>query len=467
MDKRLEFLHYLCPVGENITVLAGAGVTDAMVGASGNALIKSGADNSRNVVCSLASSRLPDFVINNSLRKNGLEVSSSYLVVPGFSNPRWFLPNNRTIIKNSGNIVKPSSFKGRTAWSLTKLMNSIGIPQAIFPDRLIIASKSDSKVPSTSALKELLAAILKKESSEFIIYNGSQNYYQKSTVQIMDHNGVIIAYAKIGSTDQARARIEAEGIALKDLTTFYFSKLNFPEVISIQQLNGTGATILVQTPPPEGYSEFKRILDDRHIDALVELFLKTRKALKGDEIVSGVMEKIKTFSADREPRRDAFDLMDKAALILAPQINGMEIMTGTSHGDFTPWNTYLNSEGLFAFDWELSAPRLPLWDVYNFILHSEVLIFGRNAADLFRMLLSPNGKYTALITRYESSTSTPACLHRALLLSWYLLEILIYYTELSSQQENSGLGRDHDGETIIRIASSLLKITLGKDNDDR
>jgi thymidylate kinase len=478
MDKRLEFFHYLCPAGESVTLLNDAGIIDRnlqtfksakcvkVTGASLNVNSSYGVQDGSNVVCSLATSRLPDFVIKHRMKRKGFEVTSSYLVIPGFSNPRWFLPNSRTVIKNTGNIVKPSSLKGRTAWNLIRLMSSIGFPQTFFPDRLIIASRSDARVPSNSVLKELLEPVLNKERISFIIYNGSNSYYQKSTVQVMDHDGATIAYAKIGSTGQARERIEAEGTALMSLAGFSFSKLKFPELISLEQLKETDVTVLVQTPPPKSFKEFNRTLDDRHIDALIELFLKTRKVVKGDELLSDIMVKIKKLSTENVGRTDVIDDLGKAILHLVPGFKGTDITISISHGDFTPWNIYLNNGELFAFDWELSATRVPLWDVYNFILHSEVLIFDRSAKDIFRMLLTPSGKYYSLIKRYELSTGISDVLDDGQLLSYYLIEILIYYLELSKQQKNSGLNKDMNGEAIIQIASSLLKIVLARSNND-
>jgi hypothetical protein len=472
MDSRLGSFLYFLPSGQRLTVLADAGVPARLnlpfepekgikvIEERRGALREVQSNYTGGIVFFLTSSRLPDSVLRRRIKQSGLKTISSYLIVPGFSNPRWFLPNDRMLIKKSGNIIKPSSIKARIAWGFTKLMNSIGLPQFIFPDKLITAAENNIKFFSKGVLKDFLSKTLNKESIEFIVHTG-HSYYQKCTAQVMDVDGSTIAYAKIGSTVQAGKRIEAEGKVLRELSSFSFDKLRFPGLIKVGKLEGAPATVLVQTPPPEGYNELKRRLEVIHINALIELFLATKKMVTGDEFVSGMTAFVQKLSNERGKRHAAIlNDIGKTIFELAPRFEHNEIFLGASHGDFTPWNVYLKGQSIFVFDWELFSLRLPLWDVYNFILHSEVFIYGRGAKELLRMISDPNGRYASLIKLYEISVGIPKEMDRLLLLSWYLIEILIYYIDISLKQELR-TEKDLAGETMIDIASSMLKIISG------
>jgi hypothetical protein len=469
MDNRLGSLLYFLPLGQKLTVLADEGVPAHLhlpfAPENGIKVIQKRHGTLKEVqpadacgiVFFLTSSRLPDSVLKRRIKQCGLDPISSYLIVPGFSNPRWFLPNNRTLIKKSGNIIKPSSIKARIAWGLTKLMNSIGLPQVIFPGRLITASANSVKFFSKGVLTDFLSRQLNKKSIEFILYTG-HSYYQKCTAQVMDADGTIIAYAKIGSSEQASKRIEGEGKVLKELSTFSFKRLNFPGLIGVDKLEGAPATVLVQSPPPEGYTIVKRRLEERHIDALVELFHVKKRTIIGDELISGMTSIVRRFSSEGENHHSILDEIGKATYELTPCLSGKKIILGASHGDFTPWNIYFKGQNIFVFDWELFSLRLPLWDVYNFILHTEIFIFHRDSKELLKILSDTNGRYVALIDRYENTMKTSQSLDRRLLLSWYLIEILIFYIDISIKQESSGFEKDIAGEKIINIASAMLKM---------
>ena len=42
----------------------------------------------------------------------------------------------------------------------------------------------------------------------------------------------------------------------------------------------------------------------------------------------------------------------------------------TAHGDFTPWNIYIEQDKLVMIDWELFETQMPaLYDVFHFVYH--------------------------------------------------------------------------------------------------
>ena len=477
MDRRLGGCLYLGPLGQKPAVLVDPGLASGLrlpftprripkiVEGKAGALDALDAADRSDVVYFLVSSRLPGSVLRRRIENYGFTLYPSYVILPGFSNPKWFLPQDRMLVRNCGNFVKPSSLKAKAAWGLTRFMYSLNYPQLIFPSRLIVARREDSGDSLNSKLKDFLIDVLENDSIELLMYAGAQGYYQKFTVQVVDRKGITVAYAKIGNTDQARKRIEVEGKVLREFEQIRLSRLVVPKLIRLDHLEDFNATILVQTPST-GYDECKRTLDVRHMDALADLFRITRRDVQGDELVANMMETIDGIVIESEKLRRLLAGVKKAVFRLAPRLEGKDFVLGTSHGDFTPWNVYLRGESVFAFDWECSSQRFPLWDAYNFMIHSEVLIFKRNSKDLFSMVSDPQGKYAHLIAHYVHSAGISRTIDKPLLLSWYLIEMLIYYINITARQEACGPGKDIHEDRVMAIVSSLLEMSLDRDSHD-
>ncbi|MBI2412853.1 MAG: phosphotransferase [Deltaproteobacteria bacterium] len=381
---------------------------------------------------------------------------SSHIVMPSFSNPRWILPNDKNLIRNCGNIVKPSSLKAKTAWRVTQALNIAGRPELVFPDRIVVAVRAGSKNP-VGVLKSFLSKVMDNDGIDIVLYTGANGYYyQKFTAQIMERSRGTIAYAKIGSTDQARKRVEDESRALKELDALRLTRMKTPAHVFYGTMNGTGDAVLLQTPPPPGFSDVERGLDERHIGALSELFEKTRHGVKGSDVLARAEAALKTLPGERGNRKKLFDAVERGLSKLCPALEGKELRFGLSHGDFTPWNIYLKGTEMFVFDWELAKIRAPLWDAYNFIVHSEHLIFGKGAKEIFALLKGE--RYSRLTGLYGEKTGLGA--HDArVLLPLYLTEVLLYYIDLVSKYELEGTKEGIEGEVALMI-SELLRLAL-------
>lgn len=463
MDRRLGGCLYLAPAGD-LTVVTDAGLSarlDLPAGAravepSGGALNGLGSVDGGSAVLILASTRLSDAAVRKRLSKAGFDLLSSHIVMPSFSNPRWLLPNDRNLIRNCGNIIKPSSLKAKTAWRVTKALNIAGRPELVLPDRVIVAARAGSR-HSGGVLKAFLSRVLNEDGIDLVMYTGANGYYyQKFTAQVMDRKRGTVAYAKIGNTEQARQRVEDEARTLKELESIPLSNMKAPRPVFFGTIEGTSDKILVQTPPPPGYSEMGRVLDERHINALSELFERTKRVVRGAEVLERADGSLKRLSGARATQKRLLEAAEDGLSTLRPALDGKDFRFGLSHGDFTPWNIYFKRQEMFVFDWELAQPRAPLWDAYNFIVHSEHLIFGRDAKEISALLKGE--RYSKLIGLYGDKAGLPAHEARALL-PLYLTEVLLYYIDLVSKYELEGTREGVESEVALMI-SELLKLAL-------
>lgn len=473
MDKRLGGCLYYLPQTDNPVVFVRECVDRGLTLSLNTYGIKvkkyktfaeifSSAFNEKNIAF-LLSWRFPVFFLKKIFLKKGFEIVCDYIIVPNFNNPRWFLPKNKILIKKCGNIVKPSSLKAITAWQFMRLFNWLGYPQFLFPSQLLLLKRKGINVNTKGILKDYFANIFKINNFDFILYTGTYGYYQKFNAQIMDKEGNIIAYAKIGHNEQTKKRIIHEVKILELLNNMSLLHIEVPKIILKDNLPYSSDTILIQSPPPNAYKKIIRNLEESHIIALVELFQKTAKEHVNGDILLRKLRKsflnlvsYKTILNNKE-FKDIFTIMGKTLEILDKSLNDSKITLGLSHGDFTPWNVYMGDNNLFIFDWELADFRAPLWDIYNFILHTEILIHKRDDRVILRKIVNNGSLYAHLIEKYLYQLNEEVDLNKYTSLTIYLFEILTYYIKYVVRQTEAGFKIDKETKKIINISAKLLR----------
>ena len=73
---------------------------------------------------------------------------------------------------------------------------------------------------------------------------------------------------------------------------------------------------------------------------------------------------------------------------------GQTIDTGACHADFTPWNTFLAHDHLYAFDWEYARRTYPLYlDRYHFFTQTAIFEKHWGAEEIKRYIHSAEGAW--------------------------------------------------------------------------
>jgi thiamine kinase-like enzyme len=382
-------------------------------------------------------SRNPLFITKYLIRKNNYKLIDSYMIVPSFANPRWFFRLNRNIIRNSGNIVKPSRITSIIAWKLMQLLNWIGYPQLLFYSQIILIKRNEITNKSKGILIDYLESIFKRNDLDFILYTGACGYYQKYTAQVMDKSGNIIAYAKIGHTEQAKNMIYREANVLKELGKLSFSSLLTPQIISVDTLPYTSDIIMLQTPHSSAFKDWSRKLTRSHVHALAELFATKSINLLHSDLVINSMEKSLLYVKNTlifNKFDGVIEILEETLSIFRKNLVNVKIPFGLSHGDFSPWNVYIKESQLYIFDWEHSENRTPLWDIYNFILHSEIIVFKKRNESMYKLLADKDSVYSTLIDEYRSKFDSSIYFDRDIFLIIYLFEISLFYIKYCNNQ---------------------------------
>ncbi len=417
-------------------------------------------NNDSDVVLFLVETRSLLSWIKSVLRKNGFEYYKSYSVFPNFYNPRWIIPKDKRILKKSGGIINPTKLFSIVVWKIMRLLSFCYCSQIIFPSQVIIAKRKGKSLKTKGILTDILAKQFKRYDLDFILYTGVCGVYQKFTAQIVDNNGEVVGYGKIASSDQAKARIYHESETLKMLNNCNFQKISVPQCLFIEPIIPISDVLLLQNVVTGlDIQRIKKITED-HTVTLAELFMHNQIIhSKSEEYllnVSNILFKIKK-SPFIDEFQSLFSIMEKIVKRCYHDLRGVSFHLGLSHGDFSPWNIFKYGKGLYIFDWELSDNRLPLWDLYNFIFHSEILIYSRGADDILNRVFSENSEYGKYVDLYRNLLPDSVFTDKQMCFAIFLCEVVIFYLKYCINQREHGFRVDDSVKTLIRTGCDLLK----------
>jgi hypothetical protein len=88
------------------------------------------------------------------------------------------------------------------------------------------------------------------------------------------------------------------------------------------------------------------------------------------------------------------DVVARRVDAVMERMAGKRVMYGAYHGDFTPWNMFVEGGELFVFDWEYAGRWYPMGlDRYHFWMQTAVFEKHWGVAELKRYMGSDEGKW--------------------------------------------------------------------------
>jgi hypothetical protein len=221
--------------------------------------------------------------------------------------------------------------------------------------RVLIASRQ--RLP----LEKLVSEVTGEPELTFAMSIGFGGNFRKLTVQVMRPNGAILGYIKFPLTEAATERIRHEAAILERLWNFPALRPHIPKVLYAGEW--AGGFLLFQSSGPRrpGPVEFGR-LHDAFLRTLGGVYRAEKPGRTLVEEVAARWQKAVSLMDAELPQ------LGKRALERASrELDGLMIPCGILHGDFAPWNTRVEPERLFVFDWESAASDAPiLWDMFHF-----------------------------------------------------------------------------------------------------
>lgn len=186
---------------------------------------------------------------------------------------------------------------------------------------------------------------------------------------------------------------------------------------------------LEATKPSKHTNEFSK----KHVRFINELYSFTSETFSPNEFldVHAVHDRLEVLE-NTESWRIPKGFVKKLKLLLQNMQNE-KIETAFAHGDFTPWNMFINSDDkLFLYDWEFAKNNMPKgFDIIHYIFQKGVLIDHKNWNQIKSDLSKVYSKF-----RFQSDMDIKQQLELYLLLNGIQqLEILAKHNQWHLQVE--------------------------------
>lgn len=208
--------------------------------------------------------------------------------------------------------------------------------------------------------------------AQYAIFTGTIGENRKAVISF-EEAGKATQFLKLPLTKAAQQLVCTETKALKKLQAYSFSFLNMPKAKRI-----TKGIMLTNVKPSK--LEINNDLTNIHLSALAELYHQTATltVLTPSNVWQTIQEDLEAIAHAKiinDLPLQKVATLSRSLNDLAQNFESTDLITmSMTHGDLTPWNTYLSKNQLHVYDWELAQELPLLYDAFHYIFQSNILI---------------------------------------------------------------------------------------------
>lgn len=275
-----------------------------------------------------------------------------YALLAARSNQRWWLvPLQSPAAAATGlEMFQPVSITARLAKVFTRRIAQMGLLGTLSRDQIAL-----SNLPTPRAW-------FPEGTAHCAYFTGTDGPHRKTAIQFMDPRGAILGFAKLSREDHVRRFIRNEAVMLAEVASLGLKTVELPRVIHFADPDGL--SLLTTDSLKSGASETALVFQARHHAFLDELRQKSAR-MGADSALGELGDSVAQLRGVVDPSH--VGLLDRALEILQPAVAAIEV--GLAHGDFTPWNSFMQNGALYVFDWEYAHCNYPVgFDYVHFIL---------------------------------------------------------------------------------------------------
>jgi len=305
--------------------------------------------------------RLPS---RSELLLNKYENIRRYALLPPITGKLMVPLDNATSTKVGLNLFYPRGWKNRTLLKIGRVVTSVGGQGLISSNQVIIARKPGN-MTSKEYFLDSIGNLIGQPVADATVYTG----WTKLICQLFDSQSHVIGFAKIADTVHGRRALERENRVLKTLQGVPELINSIPRVLYIGEWNGHA--VQIQTPVGSVQRKSSSKLTRTHLN-----FLATLRSLDHKEATLDQWPwwpKIWSWVHDNNniPFREAEAL--RVAIERSKNVlKNKRILFHRVHGDFSPWNIFIDNDCLLVTDWEQSVSfGFPFFDIAYFILQQD------------------------------------------------------------------------------------------------
>lgn len=292
----------------------------------------------------------------------------------------WIIPTQNARVALQ--LYQPSGRNGKLLKALLPFFSHIVAIWSPFPVE---------KGPIEPGLTAFLSEFFPNKQLTFSFFLGTPSAHKKSTIQVAE-NDSILAYCKTSNNPAVTTLFNREQSLLDWLVKVGIKHI--PVCLYNNQVNGYDQQVFVMSTEKDKNSEVIHQWSSLHDSFLKDLIDKTSTEYKFEDT-----DYYKIVSALKDRLNDLPDCMnrnvvDQSISAIFDNYSNKQVNAVAMHGDFTPWNMFLQKDHLFVFDWEYALKSSPLnLDRYHF--YSQQAFFEKhwNAAQVMEFMATEEGKW--------------------------------------------------------------------------
>ena len=366
-------------------------------------------------------SQIIDYLIRGNEQSNlNKPLSYSYIANPD-QTIRWIYPS-KLKAPTFLNFYNSSSLRAKIFTVTIKILFALKLSNLIKSNKVYLPIHEGS----------LLQRILDKYPDyNHSIFTGTVGKNRKIIVEL--NNGYkSLVFAKVAISNTSKDLIQNEFHVLSKLKHENLTSIYVPEVLAYNEKD----LLEISNIKPKRYNQPSKLIDVQ-IAALTQVNGINHKHIKWknmrekheiEDLIGNLKVKVIVDNGLDRQRIDSY--LEKISLLHKIINNETSLSCGLAHGDFTPWNMYVNHEKLYIYDWELSKENMPvLFDLFHYIFQSEVMINRSGYAHVKDEI----GRVLSLISTKKMIEKFNVDINRVF--TFYLIYISSYYIDIYSEQK--------------------------------
>jgi hypothetical protein len=298
------------------------------------------------------------------LRDRGFSHIRRYAVVPGLSDPRWYIPLDLPAVAAAAfQLYTPYRATARIKRNLVRAAARSGLP-GWYRDRIVIAQRTPPP------LEQVIADILPNEAVWLALSSGTAGPARKATVAILNRQGQALGFAKCAESPLSERLVRNEAATLASLAALPATASLVPRLLFAGDIDGS-FTAIQQTVMG---AQAPRLMTATHQRFLETLMIGRAKPATTTDLVSSLRSRLWALPPAQH---------QLAAIVDAvwPVLDRIDLPATIVHGDFAPWNLRIESGRMVAIDWEYGVmDGLPLVDAIHHLLQVGFLVEGWSVA---------------------------------------------------------------------------------------
>lgn len=276
----------------------------------------------------------------------------TYAVISARSNARWWvvpLDDARQTIAGLA-LFHPITASARLAKSAAIASASMGLGKLWMRERIILSGLPD------------FPCRFSEEVAACAYFTGTAGPHRKSTIQVMGRRGRIIGYAKISRNPFVRRYMQNEARFLRNIGELRLATADVPACMAF--VDQDDYALLVTDSTKDASHQSPREMTGQHLSFLRELAARTRRG-DANPVFSALCDAHAAIAASLSPEWS--ERLARGLAMLSRDSSSIPVCT--AHGDFTPWNCFLQGAKLYVFDWEYADAGYPVgYDYAHFHL---------------------------------------------------------------------------------------------------